>query len=347
MNERARLTELDALRGIAAAAVVVYHYTLFAYENIKLPASPLMQSPALSWLYPFYTGEYGVSLFFVISGFVISMTLERIKRPMDFLVSRFSRLYPAFWCGVVVTTIFRLAVWREDFDLEFFVTNLTMFPTWFGQTYTDGVYWTLNVEMQFYAIMLLLWRLKALEHVEFVCIGWFVLLAATQLAAGHGFASIANVVSDVLILKHIPLFGAGMMFYRIHAAGVTKGRLAVIAIAGLATWLSGNVLKSAVVTVVFLVMGLLCARKLDALANSRTLRWLGDRSYAIYLVHSMIGLMLMQKLVSLGIVLMFLIPLLVSITIAEVINRAVEKPSLNAIRRWYSKRNVRTAAVAS
>ena len=66
-----RLVELDALRGIAAMAVVAYHYTTH-YAN---------QIGHLTRLrFGFPAGNYGVHLFFLISGFVIFMTLERTRR---------------------------------------------------------------------------------------------------------------------------------------------------------------------------------------------------------------------------------------------------------------------------
>lgn len=83
-----RLVEVDALRGVAALAVVLFHYTT-RFTDLFQPGVP----PAVS----FPGGHYGVNLFFIISGFVIFMTLEKTARPLDFVVSRFSRLFPAYW----------------------------------------------------------------------------------------------------------------------------------------------------------------------------------------------------------------------------------------------------------
>ena len=91
-----RLVELDALRGIAAMAVVAYHYTTH-YANQIGHMTPLR--------FGFPAGNYGVHLFFLISGFVIFMTLERTRNAMDFVVSRFSRLYPAYWAAMLVTGV--------------------------------------------------------------------------------------------------------------------------------------------------------------------------------------------------------------------------------------------------
>ncbi|QEC73956.1 acyltransferase [Arachidicoccus ginsenosidivorans] len=61
-NPKKRLIELDALRGLAASMVVIFHYT---FQFDKVFQSDLMKS------IEFDVGKYGVQLFFIISGFVI------------------------------------------------------------------------------------------------------------------------------------------------------------------------------------------------------------------------------------------------------------------------------------
>ena len=90
----ARVRELDVLRGLAAAAVVLFHYTVRYGALYGYPAPPIVRVP---------TGFYGVEVFFCISGFVIFMTLDRTRRPMDFVVSRVSRLWPAYIVAIAVT----------------------------------------------------------------------------------------------------------------------------------------------------------------------------------------------------------------------------------------------------
>src|SRR5690348_11798154 len=99
-----RLAEVDALRGVAVLMVVAFHYTTRLGELF----------PAAAWG-DFRFGEYGVHLFFVISGFVIIMTLDRSERPADFLVARFSRLYPAYWTAIVLTSAF---IWLVNGPIE-------------------------------------------------------------------------------------------------------------------------------------------------------------------------------------------------------------------------------------
>src|SRR6266446_6407653 len=85
-----RFEELDALRGVAALSVILFHY-LHQYDAIYGKDGVLLFG-ALNWP----SGIYGVYLFFMISGFVIFMTLRGARDWLDFVVSRFSRLYPAY-----------------------------------------------------------------------------------------------------------------------------------------------------------------------------------------------------------------------------------------------------------
>ncbi len=91
-----RFFELDALRGIAATWVLLFHY-FYEYGRLYRPGG----APLLHVAFP--DGVFGVYLFFMISGNVIFMTLRHSARPLDFVVSRFSRLYPAYWASIALT----------------------------------------------------------------------------------------------------------------------------------------------------------------------------------------------------------------------------------------------------
>lgn len=145
-----RLNELDALRGIAALLVVAFHFTMGRPEAA----------------YGFKYGICGVDLFFVISGFVIFMSLTRVKTGADFIISRASRLYPAYWAAVSFT--FMLIVGRSlvldgqigKIGLLNYLANLTMFQFFVLIPDLDGPYWSLTIELMFYVAVLILFQKK-------------------------------------------------------------------------------------------------------------------------------------------------------------------------------------------
>src|SRR5262249_34217815 len=124
-----RLRELDVLRFVAAAAVMMHHFT-----GVPAPEWPGRDArrvfPALGGVTRF--GVLGGALFSLIRGFVSLMSVWA-RRPGDFLVSRFVRLFPAYWVGVAFSVAVYLALgsWvpfgpNTDSPLMRVLPNLTM-----------------------------------------------------------------------------------------------------------------------------------------------------------------------------------------------------------------------------
>ncbi len=92
-----RLYVLDGLRLVAALMVVLFHYVALygGWENNPRAVFPSLHGYArYGWL--------GVEVFFLISGFVICMSTWG-RSLGDFVVSRVSRIYPAYWVAVLLT----------------------------------------------------------------------------------------------------------------------------------------------------------------------------------------------------------------------------------------------------
>ena len=89
-----RIASIDGLRTIAIFAVVAFHYC-YRWGPPLNSESLYPYGTALAGLPGVRFGGCGVQLFFVISGFVIAMTLDRRKTPREFVVRRYARLAPA------------------------------------------------------------------------------------------------------------------------------------------------------------------------------------------------------------------------------------------------------------
>ena len=148
-----RFETLDAFRGLAALAVVILHYTS-AYR--------LHYGHFYNKSFDFKYGYLGVQFFFMISGFVIFLTLNYSTSAIDFLYKRFSRLYPVFWACVFITFTIIAALGLPGREKSFYTIkwNLTMIPTVFGSSAIDGAYWSLVPEFFFYLNMAFLLLFK-------------------------------------------------------------------------------------------------------------------------------------------------------------------------------------------
>lgn len=334
-KSRNRLVEIDALRGLAAMAVVLYHYTTW-YVDLYHPAT----LPTLS----FPDGHYGVNLFFIISGFVIFMTLEKTSRPMDFVVSRFSRLFPAYWVAIVLTYTITHMLGLPDrlVSLGSAFGNLMMIHHMFGIPHVDGVYWTLEVELLFYCGMFLLYRFGHLHLIHQVLLG-LLALRLTYFVLERGFGiDLPWTISRLLILKYIPWFALGISIYQVtsrECAGAWR-RPAVTAACAILALLIVDSPFLALLAVGLGAAVFLAASGHASLLRHRLLVWLGTISYTLYLLHQNIGWSIELQLQASGMSTdgSILIALLTSLAMATALTRWVEQPAMRWIRNTYRNR---------
>lgn len=338
MSERkssSRLVEVDALRGLAALAVVLFHYTTRFTQLFEPVALPTFSFP---------DGHYGVNLFFIISGFVIFMTLEKTSRPMDFVVSRFSRLFPAYWVAIVLTFSIThlLGLPGKLVDLTAAFGNLIMIHGLFRIPHVDGVYWTLEVELLFYCGMFLLYRFRRLHLIHHALLG-LLALRLTYFVVERWFGiDLPWTISRLLILKYIPWFSLGISIYLVtsrHAVGAWR-QPALTAACAILTLLIVDSLFLAALAVVLGAAVFLAASGHASLLRHRILVWLGTISYPLYLLHENIGWSLQLRLLELGVPIdaTILIALASSLAMATALTRWLEQPAMRWIRSSYRNR---------
>ena len=338
-----RLLQVDGLRGIAAAAVVLFHLTT-RFDELFVHTEPL----ALSFSY----GYLGVQLFFVISGFVIFMTLERAKAPLDFVVSRFSRLFPTYWTAVIVTACLLAALELPGFQPTptQVLANFSMVHELFLVESIDGVYWSLEIELIFYVWMLALWVAGWLRAPVLLFASWLVVATVAQLAARHAGLSIPHGISHVLLFKWIPWFALGIAAYLIYRQPHRLARKPIVlaGVAITAIGISDGGLGLAPLALVCFVAVALAARGRIAFLNWRPLVWLGAISYPLYLLHDKIGwvTMLHLEVWSVPPALAVLAAVAMSLAAAFVVHLLVERPMTRWLRDRYRRRRQRQATAA-
>jgi peptidoglycan/LPS O-acetylase OafA/YrhL len=293
-----RMAALDGLRLLAAVAVMLYHFT--ARENPAWGDGTVPPDifPELSRYTMF--GQFGVDLFFVISGFVILMSAW--GRPVNaFVTSRVTRLFPAYWAGVLLTGFLLVVLWpeRKEVQLSDIGANLTMLHEAFGVSSVDGVYWTLWFELRFYVMIgvLLLIGLTGARALAFAAL-W---PAAAVMADTAGSGLLAN----MLLAEYAPLFACGMAMYMVARdrssmlAWLVLGQNVLLS----ATWCAGNTrvrlmewttLEPSVMQCVLMTLGCIGLVALVTLTplrrlNSGILTTAGLLTYPLYLIHQYWG----------------------------------------------------------
>ena len=331
-----RLVQLDAMRGIAVLMVVGYHYTT-TYQQTYSHAGPLPFSVS--------AGLFGVHLFFMISGFVIFMTLERTEDYKDFLVSRFARLYPMYWASVIIGYIclqlFPLP--GKVTTLSVALVNLSMLQQWFRKAPDlNDSYWTLYVELSFYAIMLGIFTLRRLNRIMLIATLWLCAMLLSWALEHFAGLSLLPIIKRSFLFDDANLFFAGIMFYKLYRSEDTR-RATLILIACLAVEFIIHSLKSGMIISCFFIMFYTVATKtrlINLLLATRPLVYIGTISYSLYLLHENIGYILLRALyaIDLSPAIAISITVAVSITLAACTTLLVESPARQAIRSYWTKK---------
>jgi peptidoglycan/LPS O-acetylase OafA/YrhL len=285
-----RLKELDALRGLAALMVVFFHFTMGrAQANLG-----------------FKVGTTGVDLFFIISGFVIYMSIGKVKTSLDFVINRISRLYPTYWTCVsftfvliAVNSMFKNIGWGYS-DIIGYLVNMTMFQFYFEIPSIDGTYWTMIIEMIFYLGILFLFHFKMLKYLNFIGLSLTVLVVTATFFWPQTYL-VTRVMYWIPLLQFIPLFLAGTVFYKIYTfknkrienyALLLVCLISQILLFNFAGGSKKYIIQSeyALMLIVYFTLFVLFVNNKLGFIVSKWSLFLGKISFALYLVHQYISI---------------------------------------------------------
>jgi peptidoglycan/LPS O-acetylase OafA/YrhL len=338
-----RIAVIDGLRLLAALSVAFFHLSGCLSASTAWGARTEDIFPVLHRFSAY--GFLGVELFFMISGFVICMSAWG-RTLGDFTRSRITRLFPAYWPAVIISSIvvglFPVLVHRLPLDQ--IAVNLTMLNVPLNVRSVDSVYWTLWVEARFYLLfaLALVWRGLTLRRALLFGYAWLV---ASVFAPGSG----VPVIGMMLQPEYAPLFVAGMTFYLIHRFGDDLQRWGLVGLAyALALHnVTGRVdqdnadthyhlshgVGMAVLTVFFVVMAII-AKGWTARVQWRWLTTAGALTYPFYLLHHDISWSIIHAMRGVRPrELTLVVAILIMLVAAWMVHRVIEKPLAGVLKR--------------
>jgi len=323
---------LDAIRFCAALMVTLFHLTYWSWAPVESLTKSISGGGAefpsmakITWL-----GWVGVEIFFVISGFVISYSAAGVS-PLVFLRRRIVRLYPSAWICATATLVTVLLLSRGNADtVSEYARAMTL---WVQGPWIDGIYWTLGIEIIFYALIFLILCLGrygsisvALGIMTLASTAFWSALAIDRVLPGMlhvGFVHdlLASPASAFLLFRHGCFFALGGLLWLCHSKGFTGWRI----------FLLGLCLSSGILEIfdsaraIVLPIGdsperriLACAVWIAAVAglaaaivynhafhrlfgkSAGVIKFLGLMTYPLYLLHDIIGAALLKAASSLG-----------------------------------------------
>lgn len=321
-----RYRSLDGLRGVAASTVVVYHALLIVPSVSVLyieHSNPSPFTPAW-WLYRtplriIMPGHEAVLVFFVLSGFVLTLPLTRqhmsVRKTLSYYCRRLLRLYIPVWLAIGFSLSLALLVPRDEHDGSSWLATHSQ-PTQsgivrdlqllFGTTNLDSPLWSLTWEMWYSLLLPLIFIIVRIIRFDRWWILGIVFLAVTssvaQFKTVHDALPCAFLATG--LLEYMPVFVIGMLFalqrQNLAELGKRVSHWPLITVAAILLLLSPTLfiknspvfrVGDAVLTlaclvgvsmVVFVTLEAPLAR---AVLESRIPQWLGSRSFSMYLIH--------------------------------------------------------------
>lgn len=305
--DRGRLDHIDAMRAIAVLLVMWTHYA----EMFAPIAGSQLWLNAVQRFADF--GRVGVVIFFGVSGMLIPTSLRGTPRDgtRRFLIRRFLRLYPAFWLSLPIGYLAYWTLFGESINLSSLIANVTMIPSAFGKIPVMGHYWTLETELYFYGLCLILFWLGALHRMRDLCLVSaglclaFVITSALKVMPASALGQYKGMLYHLAIMFWGACFrqaydtplervtfrwarGARSQIcvtYRVALVGVTTLIAGVALLMAAIDWHRHDVTHMSVSLGYLLGIGAFALFSTALKIHLRVFAWLGEISYSIYLLH--------------------------------------------------------------
>jgi peptidoglycan/LPS O-acetylase OafA/YrhL len=290
-----RFIFLDSLRGVAALAVFSQH-----------AAAKLFPWFADFTSHAFQMGQFGVSLFFLCSGYIIPRSIEKKPTLTEFWIHRIFRLYPLYWASLLLALAwgfnqpgFLPPVFYTQ-PLRTIVANLTMVQGLLGVPHALSPYWSLGFEMVFYWAMSALVYLKWNKQTFPIVIGLLALSVVNPLAT-----HILHRPAHVGIVFHLATMFFGTLIYRFETHALPDKKflqaLALVPVAiifanAIAFYGEPDPLRDGVHAFLPMTTAWIGAYVVFGLSYwnrwsgpiARRMAWVGLMSYSVYLLHPLV-----------------------------------------------------------
>lgn len=356
-NSINRLDYIDALRALAALLVVWMHVS---EAFVSMPGVADRGTGLFELAHSVDFGRIGVITFFAISGFIIPQSIRGERGPgvRHFLVRRFFRLFPAYWLSIPLAFFVLWWLPGKDIAVDDVAFNFTMFEWLLGYQALMGHYWTLEVELYFYILCLLLFFFGLIHRIETAALSCIVLVGifvvVTSGLTERWFQVSLPIPSKLaFIFYHLGIMFWGTCCKHCFLDQPARKEWLYLIITSIAVFFpiawsllhitpdnAENVFRFAgghgLGLLLFIVCVTVCKIQVALLA------WIGTISYSLYLFHPVIFYGLLQAIVYFDISYLqgmhlsvyVLISMLASIAFAWLVYKLVEEPAIALGRRW-------------
>ncbi|WP_435657106.1 acyltransferase family protein [Brucella pituitosa] len=292
---------LDILRIISALAVMFYHFAFRGEAAGELPAINIPETIKAIASY----GSLGVSVFFIISGYVIAYSAEG-QKPWQFMIARFTRIYPTFFMMMTLTAA---TIWFSSNPLfhvsvHQYLANTIIFSKLLGEPFVDGAYWSIVLEVIFYGWIFIILALGQFRNILRIIPIWLAFSFANEFYIG------SEHLQNLFITEHSGFFAMGIILNRLYRQFSYYACVLFISAAGYSIYAAtagiawaeaaySTTFSPGVIAIIILFSISIFLLMLRLKINERywqMLSILGGATYSLYLLHQNIGYIAIERL---------------------------------------------------
>ncbi|MDF2607280.1 MAG: acyltransferase 3 [Bacillales bacterium] len=374
LNKSERINSLDSLRGIASMVVVIFHclisFPIFYYANFKGEYSnKFIEFLTISPFKSFWAGNEAVLLFFILSGFVLSLPFLNNSTPSYFgyIIKRYFRIYIPYiiiiFMSIILMSLFGKYTnidsmsdsyngrWNQPVTIKAILGYLIMFNL--DKSNVNAVVWSLFHEMRisiFFPLLMVIlikydWK-KALAialglNIIILYMFGFLSNVSNNVISGLGFS-----FRETMYYTTFFILGASFAKYRnfILSMFYPLKYLQKFFIFVLSIFLINNrwinliynidsvALRDllAAFGILLLFSLVLSSKKIESMLSGKILLFLGKISYSLYLIHIPILMIVTQHLSSyIPLTTTFILVPFISVPVAYLSYKYIEVPSIN------------------
>jgi len=360
-----RVEWANAMRGVAAVTVVVAHFLGVFWLNRPAAAAlarhqQLPASISSPWIVrviesaPVDLAACGVALFFLLSGYVIALSINRYSR-RGFILGRCMRIVPTYAVGYGVTCFVSWIASRGSTGPDRVTISRVAYGSIPGLAAVikqpivdDGVVWTLIIEVAFYVICLVAYRSLTTRWPAVLLVGMCCLVVQQTLQSPAISRNVPSSLSGFvqvvgLVCPFLPIMLIGVVLASIGRGAMRRGAAFLVPALALLYWWMASTTEAVPTSLKYRFSFVLCAlifvaiwRTAGGWRSVKVIDLFADVSYPLYVVHGVLGYALMFWLLDRGVSW----PLAVAATtvsvfvVAWLLHCAVERPAQRLGRSW-------------
>lgn len=351
----------NQLRGIAAILVLISHYGFFYWvrpdyvqvlahlptdylANAGYFVAQITQLNNSMRMLGIDLGVIGVALFFLISGFVITLSFQHYQ-PTQFLVARLFRIYPTYWVSLFLLCVAVYGYAKVSYPIGGILSNALLLHDWLGDSTLDDVNWSLLIEIKFYLLIALAVAVRQL-HTRFLiifislsCFG-LLLISVYYQTILLSYPNLRQIIDTCTYSSLFLLYMQIGVRYANYRQNIMSGRvlwldIGLISILFVSCCVTQVIFNSKIIlisytlaTIIFFSFAHTSIQQWSGW-NNRLLQFFTKISYPLYLLHAVIGYILLTLFLQHQVAPVYSILLTTGfiILLSWLLHYVVEKPS--------------------